>query len=108
MALAEKVGTDFWPGDKLIIYFENDEFDLVISINTVHNLELDECAQALLEIERVSKRGSFITVDAYRNEEEKKRMFDWNLTAKTIMSENEWEIFFKENNYNGDYYWFIP
>ena len=38
----------------------------------------------------------------------RKRMFDWNLTAKTIMSENEWEIFFKENNYNGDYYWFIP
>jgi len=35
-------------------------------------------------------------------------MFDWNLTAKTIMSVKEWEIFFKKNNYVGDYYWFIP
>ena len=88
--------------------FENDEFDLVISINTVHNLELDECAQALLEIERVSKRGSFITVDAYRNDEEKERMMAWNLTAKTIMSVDQWKEFFSEIGYTGDYYWFIP
>jgi len=32
MALAEKVGTDFWPGDKLIIYFENDEFEQLVVI----------------------------------------------------------------------------
>ena len=67
-----------------------------------------ESTKALKEITRVSKKNSFITVDAYRNEEEKKRMFDWNLTAKTIMPVSEWEFFFKQNNYNGDYYWFIP
>ena len=32
IALAEKVGTDFWPGDKLIIYFENDEFEQLVVI----------------------------------------------------------------------------
>ena len=90
------------------IPFPDNPFDVVISINTIHNLDKSDCAKALKEISRVTKKFSFITVDAYRNEEEKKRMFDWNLTAKTIMSENEWEIFFKENNYNGDYYWFIP
>jgi SAM-dependent methyltransferase len=88
--------------------FDDNSFDVVISINTVHNLELDECAKALQEIERVSKGNSYITVDAYRNEEEKKRMFDWNLTAKTIMSVDEWKIFFNEIGYTGDYYWFIP
>jgi len=80
----------------------------VISINTIHNLEIEDCARALKEIERVSKKYSFVTVDAYRNNEEKKRMHDWNLTAKTIMSVNEWKDFFKKVNYNGDYYWFIP
>jgi SAM-dependent methyltransferase len=90
------------------IPFPDNSFDVVISINTIHNLEKSDCAKALNEISRVSKKHSFITVDAYRNEEEKKRMFNWNLTAKTIMSEDEWEIFFKENNYDGDYYWFIP
>ncbi len=88
--------------------FENKSFDVVISINTIHNLEIDECAISLSEIERVSKGNSFITVDAYRNEDEKKRMNAWNLTAKTIMSVEEWVIFFKKVGYNGDYYWFIP
>ena len=88
--------------------FENNSFDVVISINTVHNLERKECAKALQEIERVSKGKSYITVDAYRNEEEKKRMFDWNLTAKTIMSVDEWIEFFDKIGYTGDFYWFIP
>jgi hypothetical protein len=56
----------------------------------------------------VSKKTSFVTVDAYRNDEEKKRMIDWNLTAKTIMSVEDWKKFFQEVGYNGDYYWFIP
>ena len=88
--------------------FESDFFDVVISINTIHNLEKDECAVALQEIQRVSKKHSFITVDAYRNEVEKKRMYDWNLTAKTIMSTDDWVNFFREVGYKGDYYWFIP
>jgi SAM-dependent methyltransferase len=88
--------------------FSDNSFDVVISINTIHNLEIDECALALKEIERVGRRGAFITVDAYRNEEEKKRMYDWNLTAKTIMSVDEWKNFFHDVGYTGDYYWFIP
>jgi SAM-dependent methyltransferase len=88
--------------------FKNDSFDVVISINTIHNLEREECGKALQEIERVSRGKSFITVDAYRNEEEKDRMYAWNLTAKTIMSVDEWISFFKEVGYSGDYFWFIP
>ena len=38
----------------------------------------------------------------------KKKMFAWNLTAKTIMHVNEWLKFFEENKYDGDYYWFNP
>jgi len=88
--------------------FDDNSFDVVISINTVHNLEQDECARALQEIERVSKGRSFITVDAYRSDEEAERMQAWNLTAKTIMHVDEWKAFFKSIDYTGDYYWFIP
>ncbi|PIS02115.1 MAG: methyltransferase type 11 [Chlamydiae bacterium CG10_big_fil_rev_8_21_14_0_10_42_34] len=88
--------------------FNDKEFDLVISINTVHNLEKPDLAKALQEIERVSKGSSFITVDAYRNDEEKELMYAWNLTAKTIMHVDEWKAFFREVGYTGDYYWFIP
>jgi SAM-dependent methyltransferase len=88
--------------------FDDNSFDVVISINTVHNLEINECGKALQEIERVSRGKSFITVDAYRNEEEKERMFAWNLTGRTIMSTQDWIIFFDKVGYTGDYFWFIP
>ena len=90
------------------LFFEDNSFDYVISINTVHNLEIDECVDAIKEISRVCKKRSFLTVDAYRNELEKKRMYQWNLTAKTIMSVDEWKVFFKKIDYQGEYYWFIP
>ncbi len=88
--------------------FMDNAFDLVISINTVHNLEINDCLKALQEIERVSRGKSFITVDAFRNKDEEKKMSDWNLTARTIMHVDEWRKFFKKAGYSGDYYWFIP
>ena len=88
--------------------FEDNFFDLVISINTIHNLDKVECATALKEISRVSKKNAFLTVDAFRNNEEKQRMDAWNLTAKTIMSVDDWIKFFEKNQYKGDYFWFIP
>lgn len=88
--------------------FKDKSFDLVVSINTVHNLPLEECKQSLREIERVGRKNAFIVVDSYRNEHEKKRMHMWNLTAKTYMHVEEWKNLFKEVGYTGDYYWFIP
>lgn len=95
-------------GNATKLPFQDDYFDFVISINTIHNLNLQDCATALQEIERVTKSNSFITVDAYRNDEEKARMQAWNLTALTMMSVDEWKQFFLEVGYTGDYYWFIP
>lgn len=95
-------------GDARQLEFADDSFDFVMSINTIHNLNREDCAQALQEIQRVSGGRAFITVDAYRNELEKERMEAWNLTALTMMSVDEWKDFFAEVGYNGDYYWFIP
>jgi len=88
--------------------FPDDSFDVVISINTIHNLDLAGCKKALTEIERVARRGSFITVDAFRNSKEEERMTQWNLTAKTILSVEDWIRLFDDVDYTGDYYWFIP
>lgn len=88
--------------------FDDNSFDLVISVTTIHNLLRDDCILGLQEIERVSKKHSFITVDAYHSEEEKRRMDMWNLTALTYMHADEWKDFFAEAGYTGDYYWFIP
>lgn len=95
-------------GNALKLPFPDKYFDVTFSINTIHNLDTNGVVQALREITRVSRKGSFITVDAYRDDEEKKRMEDWNLTAKTILHVDEWKRLFKEVGYYGDYYWFTP
>ncbi|MGA1933316.1 class I SAM-dependent methyltransferase [Arcobacter sp. YIC-464] len=95
-------------GDARKLPFPDNHFDLVISITTLHNLTKEDMKIALKEIMRVTKKDAFITLDAYRDDEEKKRMEAWNLTALTMMHTKEWEEFFKECGYEGDYYWFIP
>jgi len=104
----ESVRSNVSVGDARDLKFGDDYFDFVISINTLHNLNREDCAKALTEIQRVSGGKSFITVDAYRNKLERERMEAWNLTALTMMSVSEWKEFFKEVGYDGDYYWFIP
>lgn len=88
--------------------FEDKSFDVVVSINTIHNLERPDLIVALREIQRVQRRGAFVTVDAYRDEREKARMDAWNLTARTVLSVDDWKDLFAEAGYTGDYYWFIP
>ena len=94
-------------GNAKTLPYEDNSFDLVISINTIHNLPLGECKQALREIQRVSRQHSFITMDAWRTEKEHEQMKKWNLTALTYMHADDWKKMFKEVGYTGDYYWFI-
>lgn len=88
--------------------FEDNSFDVVISITTLHNLEGDDLDAAFKEVERVSKKGAFVTVDAYRTDEEKARLEDWVLTAKTMMHVEQWKSYFQRVGYSGDFYWFTP
>ena len=85
--------------------FNNNSFKLVISINTLHNLNKNDCKKAIKEIMRISSKHTYIQVDAYRNEEEKKIFKDWVLTAKFHTYCNKWEQFFEEIKYKGEYYW---
>ena len=80
---------------------------LAVSINTIHNLPREACGRALQELMRVAKH-QYVTVDAWRNDAERKRMEAWNLTAQTMMHVDEWRAFFTEVGYTGDHFWFFP
>ena len=88
--------------------FEDDSFDLVVSIKTLHNFQRDGVIQSLREVQRVSRQWSFVVLDAYRDEEERRRIEAWNLTALTVLSTDEWKGLFAEAGYDGDFFWFIP
>jgi SAM-dependent methyltransferase len=87
--------------------YPDGSFDLVTALNTIHNLELEECKQAVREIQRVSRAHAFVVVDAWRTEEERRRMQDWVVTARTVMHVDDWKRTFDAVGYTGDYYWFI-
>lgn len=48
------------------IPFGDDEFDLVISLATLHNLKIFDLKKAVQEIERVSKKNSYIMVESFK------------------------------------------
>lgn len=82
--------------------FEDNSFDLVFSINTLHNLYCFELDKALREIERVSKGNKYIVVESYRNEEEKANLLYWQLTCESFYTPEEWEWWFNHCGYSGD------
>src|SRR5205814_2122906 len=87
--------------------FADGAFDLVVSINTVHNLSLAECRRAIQEMERVSRRAKYLQVDSYRTAEERESFERWQLTALTHFDPDGWRQVFQEAGYTGDYYWTI-
>ena len=87
--------------------FNDNFFDCVVSINTIHNLNLTDCKKAISEIQRVSNGRAFIQVDAYRNDHELSIFKDWMLTAKTYLKPDEWLDLFNDAGYRGYYYWTI-
>ena len=83
--------------------YKSNFFDGLVAINVVHNLEIEQCKEAIKEIQRVSKGKAFIQVDAYRDEIELKVLKKWILTAKTYLKPTEWIELFKECGYTGYY-----
>ncbi len=83
--------------------FPDKSFDLVISINTLHNLYNYDLDSALREIERVSHKSKYICVESYRNEVEKTNLLYWQVTCEAFCTPKEWEWLFLQTGYTGDY-----
>ena len=85
--------------------FGDRSFDLVLAVNVLHNLERPACVEALKEIERVSRGGKYVQVDSWLNDDQRRNLDLWVLTALTYVDPDEWRSIFGEAGYSGDYYW---
>lgn len=85
------------------INYADKSFDLIVSINCLHNLQLPELFSALQKIQLASKKDSYICVESYRNETEKWNLLQWQLTCECFFTPNEWEWIFEKSGYKGDY-----
>lgn len=90
-------------GNATHLPYPDKSFDLVVSINTLHNLRLPELELALREIERVGRAGKYIVMDGYRTEQEKVNLLYWQLTCECFFTPEEWEWLFRKCGYTGDY-----
>ncbi|MBP7693495.1 MAG: class I SAM-dependent methyltransferase [Anaerolineales bacterium] len=77
-------------------------FDLVLSVNSLHNLRVFELAAALPEIERVG-RNKYLCLESYRNEQELFNLQCWALTCESFFDTAEWIWLYQHFGYTGDY-----
>tara|TARA_Y100000741_G_scaffold354308_1_gene328495 strand:+ start:3344 stop:4003 length:660 start_codon:yes stop_codon:yes gene_type:complete len=82
--------------------YADKQFDLVISLATLHNFQLFDLVRAIKEIERVGKK-KFIMVESYKTNLELFNLQCWALTCETFFSKKEWIYLFDELKYKGDY-----
>ena len=86
----------------IISYKFKKKFDLIISINCLHNLEIFELTKVIQKIVKYSRK-SYIAIEGYKNILELFNLQCWALTANTFFSKREWQWFFKKNNYKGEF-----
>ncbi len=89
--------------DAASLPFEDNSFDLVISLNVLHNLFCQDLHKALREIERVSRQDKYVVVESYRNEQEKVNLMCWVLTGECFFTPQEWQWWFDLTGYSGDH-----
>ncbi len=82
--------------------FENESFDLAISLGTLHNLPIHHLSVALKEMERVGRDG-YLMVEGYRNVDELFNLQCWALTCESFFRPEEWVWIFEQFGYSGDY-----
>jgi len=83
--------------------YPDKHFDLVYSINTLHNLHNYDLDKSLREIERVGRKHKYACVESYRNEVEKANLLYWQSTCEAFCTPQEWEWWFKQTGYSGDH-----
>jgi protein-L-isoaspartate(D-aspartate) O-methyltransferase len=83
--------------------FADDTFDLVVSINTLHNLYCYDLAPAIKEIERVGRGNKYICVESYRDDVEKTNLLYWQVTCEAFNAPQEWQWWFDTCGYTGDH-----
>ena len=82
--------------------FQENEFDLAISLGCLHNLRIFELEIALKEMERVASNG-YLMLESYRNEQEQFNLQCWALTCESFFDTKEWVWLYENFGYKGDY-----
>lgn len=98
----EEVKDKLLVGNCTDLPYADKSFDFVYSINTFHNLTVDQLERAVKEMERVGKGAKWCCIESYRDESEKANLLYWQLTCESFFRPDGWKWLFKQWGYQGD------
>ena len=82
--------------------FSDEEFDLAFSTGLIHNFQLGEAFSFLREIKRISRQSYFMT-ESYKTVTQMFNLQCWALTARTLVSTQDWRWLMDKAGYDRDY-----
>lgn len=98
----EEVQPYLTQGNAIQLPYPDKHFDLVLSIMTLHNLEVFDLKRAVQEMIRVSGGHTYFLTESYHNEREKVNLLYWQLTCQSFYSKQAWLWLLDEWGYKGD------
>jgi hypothetical protein len=84
--------------------YPDNSFDLIIVIGAIYTLNIHDAIRSLLEIKRIGKGASFITLATYDTADELDLFRRWSLLGTTILLKEEWLEILQHVGYTGEYY----
>lgn len=82
--------------------FPDRHFDLVVSLNTFHNLPVQNIVTGLKEMDRVGK-NKYLVVESFRDTEELFNLQCWALTCESFLRPETWAWVYQLAGYTGDF-----
>mgnify|MGYP001178437601 CR=1 FL=1 len=99
----EEIKKEIKYGSATSLPWDDNYFDLVISLNTLHCLHSYDLEKALMEVERVGKENKYICVESFRNENEKANLLYWQVSCEAFHNPEAWSWWFEKTGYKGDH-----
>ncbi|OAN45391.1 class I SAM-dependent methyltransferase [Magnetospirillum moscoviense] len=91
-------------GDAASLPYGDGEFDAVVSLGCLHNLNLPDLWRAVGELQRVCPgTAKYVMVESFRDEREKANLLYWQLTCRSFHDPQSWAWLFGQAGYGGDW-----
>ena len=94
--------------DYYTLPFKNNFFDAVFAFHCIYRLNFGDMIKAIKEIQRVTKKHSYITFGAYHDKKGKEIFDKWGIISTSHMHVNDLKKIFKYIKYKGDYSFTTP
>lgn len=88
--------------------FKKNFFDAVFAFHCIYRLNFGDTIKSIKEIQRVTKKHSYITLGAYSDKKGKELYDKWGIISTSHLHIKDWKKIFKHIKYKGDYSFTTP